>query len=610
MDPIWEFILDDYDDLEVAPKARTDSKSRFGFRKEKKKVEDTNIFDAFLGSIGDYSDYDSASQQSSRLDSRDEADNYRSTRNVKQTSWRRNQFIEKQESESSMWNLFSMDGIETNKKPTGTDKTIRKSGDDDSNNNNNSNNNNKKKRFSLRGGRSKEEKAQSRNSEQEKTRTRTPERPTRQPVAPPLQQKVKQLPTPVKQQQQLPTPATTVVLSPKTKRKGGLFRRFRKADQFEAEVEKAKASATERRKKAAEEIRTTESVRPAQRQLTKEVSKTSRNSRNADLLDPIQMFLEVAGKLDPFASDHDSESESFESLQTGRTDDRTDTDTLTGTETTESVADSQQRQPQQKRQLQHHQRQPPTPPVQSGENNAVNEIRLNFQPVPEDADVAEEEDIQESMDESRQGPEEVPENTESIGSPEDEEAEALHQVGTIARPAFPSDEVQRAPPENSTMVVPKSSPTRIDDDQGTASSHQSLFRRLMCCQAKKHLSDEVFHQLGTADAKEVFPATRMVSDDNVDFEAVTGDGADYVNGVMGVPSDRFIYTTGPQSLYEYDYGTYEHMDVFYTVSGLAPRVSMQVRRHNAPPTLNSSLAGHDVVVQIEVRTSCCWSLCL
>jgi hypothetical protein len=130
-----------------------------------------------------------------------------------------------------------------------------------------------------------------------------------------------------------------------------------------------------------------------------------------------------------------------------------------------------------------------------------------------------------------------------------------------------------------------------------------LRKRLVCCSIKNRAAREAINQMQAGDSKEIFPATRMISDDNKsEFSSITGQRADYVNGVMGVPSDRFLQTKGPQSLYAYDYESDEHMDVLFAEFGSKARTSLFVRKLGPPPMLDSASGGSEVVIKVEVSS--------
>ena len=90
---------------------------------------------------------------------------------------------------------------------------------------------------------------------------------------------------------------------------------------------------------------------------------------------------------------------------------------------------------------------------------------------------------------------------------------------------------------------------------------------------------------------------------NGQSHSITGEKADLVNGVMGVPSDHFLDAKGPQSLYAYDYDSNEHMVVQYSEFGPKSRKTISVRSLGSPPSLSAAAGREQVVIQVEVRTA-------
>jgi hypothetical protein len=140
-----------------------------------------------------------------------------------------------------------------------------------------------------------------------------------------------------------------------------------------------------------------------------------------------------------------------------------------------------------------------------------------------------------------------------------------------------------------------------DIDEGFPGPEGKGLWKAACCNVGKKIgkSNDMVNRLKREDAAAVFPTTRLIS--NGKSRSITGQKADHVNGVMGVPSDHFEESKGPQSLYAYDYGSSEHMDVSYKEVGQKPRSCIAVRSLGAPPSLSQSDLEEGVVVQIEVR---------
>jgi hypothetical protein len=176
----------------------------------------------------------------------------------------------------------------------------------------------------------------------------------------------------------------------------------------------------------------------------------------------------------------------------------------------------------------------------------------------------------------------------------DEEPGSLRRDEAVQRSQCPSDEV-RVPRD--LHIETKSSIVDDDDTQYDEFENRALWKRIVCCSAKNINRGDLVSRLKRADAAELFPTTRMISNDAT--HAITGQKADHVNGVMGVPSERFVESKGPQSLYAYDYESSEHMDVQYKEPNQKPRSNLAVRSLGPPP----SISDDEIVIQVEVRSS-------
>jgi hypothetical protein len=156
--------------------------------------------------------------------------------------------------------------------------------------------------------------------------------------------------------------------------------------------------------------------------------------------------------------------------------------------------------------------------------------------------------------------------------------------------------------------VPRDLHIRTNDGESYLDAEEELFPRneakglwkAVCCNVgnKNCKSRDRVNHLRKEDAAAVFPTTRMIS--NGKSRSITGQKADLVNGIMGVPSGHFEESKGPQSLYAYDYESNEHMDVFYQDVNQKPRASISVRTLGAPPSISPSTLVESIVVQIEV----------
>lgn len=516
-DPLWEFILDDYDESDTDD---IKPRSHFSFRGEKKTEpresrEPPNFFDMLFDDEDDESEYDAGPSRGGWFENRDERSASRSRGSGRSSRWR-SQLTENGGVDNSRWDLFRMEkrGSKANQTTTSEQTT------------------------SKQDSRWQEKNDQDRSQENANRKRR------------------------------------------------GFFNPFRRKKQLEekqldAEVEKAEQAAIKERGTPQNEnsslVQETRPTGQARQQLKKEPKK--KRVENVDDLDPFQMFLEVAEKLDPFGSDDDSDSDS--STADNESDSASESPSDIGTIASESLLGPPESL------LDKQGREGPPTSNEVGEGaplpspQTVTEIRLNFQPIEEDNSS-------------------IVDDNESQPILQTNEEEPLTRENAIVRDVFPSDEVLDKNNPRAGRARDPVQPSRALSPRYRAPKTRNRLSKLACW-SSHHRSKEVLHQLKIEDAKEVFPATRMVSNDNFQSSAVTGGGADYVNGVMGVPSDRFLNAKGPQSLYAYDYESAEHMDAFYPSVTAKPRSSVLVRKIGSPPGLGPSTIGHEVVLQVEVR---------
>jgi hypothetical protein len=98
------------------------------------------------------------------------------------------------------------------------------------------------------------------------------------------------------------------------------------------------------------------------------------------------------------------------------------------------------------------------------------------------------------------------------------------------------------------------------------------------------------------------PATRMISDGAAGSTAVVEQELEREDSFIGVSAHRLIETKGPQSLYAYDIDSKQHMDVMYAHYNQLPRSCIELRTLSAPPMLADFSNNDDrVIIQVEVR---------
>ena len=314
--------------------------------------------------------------------------------------------------------------------------------------------------------------------------------------------------------------------------------------------------------------------------------------------DPMSMFLEVADKIvDPWGSDSDSHSqESTLSGSVTSDDKRSDDRSVSSYEEREDTLHKISRAGQQL-----------TIPT--------NEIRLQYTPVVHgDGDGSE-------------GPYIHPSSVSSVdmtGAMSNLSGASIpitsseHAMYTSNSFPFYDDERRTV-----TFFEKDDNSNNGTDITGSPSGDQSLTRdldqdlfdqkqrpklsRLVCCSAKTTAAASVssLRNLESRDTgiTDIFPMTRMISDDHTKQASIYGQEADFKNGIMGVSSDRFLETKGPQSLFAYDYDSNEHMDVIYNEFGKPAKRSLFLRKLGPPPALLASSNVDEVVVKVEVRIS-------
>ncbi|KAL3913168.1 MAG: hypothetical protein SGILL_006596, partial [Bacillariaceae sp.] len=395
------------------------------------------------------------------------------------------------------------------------------------------------------------------------------------------------------------------------------------------------------------------------------VEKKDPTGRNADQnqrsfaeFDPLMMLFEVAGRLDPWAVDSsvaDSQSETTASETTGPVDESSEVSTSDIGNTTRGNSDAMgslldQPLPSPNAFDPRYAYQPQ--PARAPEAAYSTEIRLKVNTV---GDTLSEEVYNRATplpgEESEPHTESTPttEATQFDSAPASESAteprpsimsssthpsleesskppvsfDELEELGhfpvekerTGAQPEIPvaREEQERSalPAQDDVVRVPTELHIQKDDHiddilrdldaEGYPRSPQRGIWKAVCCSVGKKMNKyDTVNRLGREDAAKVFPTTRMIS--NGKSRSITGEKADLVNGVMGVPSDDFVHAEGPQSLYAYDYESNEHMDVCYTEMNKKPRGSITVRELGTPPSLSKSSIQDSIVVQVEAST--------
>jgi hypothetical protein len=150
----------------------------------------------------------------------------------------------------------------------------------------------------------------------------------------------------------------------------------------------------------------------------------------------------------------------------------------------------------------------------------------------------------------------------------------------------PSSDEIKIPRNVHITNIPSSNDGGREGREIENTTKHNILKKVMCGLKKASRNDFIINRLKKTDAA-----------------GVIGQNTDLVNGVMGVPSDHLIQSSGPQSLYAYDYDSNENMDVSYTKSNQKARGSISVRSLGPPRSLSWSLGGENIVIQVEVRNS-------
>eukprot|EP00536_Pseudo-nitzschia_multiseries_P002879 jgi/Psemu1/295003/fgenesh1_pm.41_\ len=125
----------------------------------------------------------------------------------------------------------------------------------------------------------------------------------------------------------------------------------------------------------------------------------------------------------------------------------------------------------------------------------------------------------------------------------------------------------------------------------------SLWKKASCGSKKNRNSDSP-NRLRESGAAEAFPTSRIII--NGEIHSIVGPESDSINKVMGSSSKNLAQSKALPSVFAYDYESNENMDVSYKKTSQRPRNSISVRKLGKPPPL--PLVGEDIVMQVEAST--------
>jgi hypothetical protein len=161
----------------------------------------------------------------------------------------------------------------------------------------------------------------------------------------------------------------------------------------------------------------------------------------------------------------------------------------------------------------------------------------------------------------------------------------------VSRVPFPSDEYFR----KSNKILQSAAEVEA---AGVYEAPKGL-KRLVCCGAKRYIergSEESGEDRKREEMLAMLPRSRMISDQQT---SIVGKRLDAEYDALVVPSDRFLKSKGPQSLYAYDYKSNQHMDVAYKHFSQQHHAAIDCRTHAELPPMESP-SGDRVIVRVEV----------
>ena len=322
----------------------------------------------------------------------------------------------------------------------------------------------------------------------------------------------------------------------------------------------------------------------------------------------VDMLFDVAGTLDPWTSESESDSDTRTENtddRTEQTDDRTTDEMAVGRDTEElprtTSAFTEIR-------LQHTPARDPPPEeepsaqqgISSQKSTQVSASSQNIVSIP----------AVELHETAILQPVALERTSRTIGDkvdecwqfpPQDESASRDHARDTaspefglkekVSRDSFPSDEYFRKSNKILQSVAELDAAEFYEAPKG--------LKRLVCCGSKKSAqrdTEENGENRMREEMSDMLPRSRMISDQQT---SIVGKKSDAEDDILGVPSDRFLKAKGPQSLYAYDYKSNQNMDVAYKHFNQHYRAAIDCRTHTELP-LVESLTGDRVIVQVEV----------
>jgi hypothetical protein len=169
----------------------------------------------------------------------------------------------------------------------------------------------------------------------------------------------------------------------------------------------------------------------------------------------------------------------------------------------------------------------------------------------------------------------------------DLEEERTLSTAETSKPTF--DEIM-----DPTNLGSESSNSIRDDDveEFKIAKPPKVVKKAMCGLNKSRVID-------SSDRLRRLPSSRVIVDGKI--HSGFSPESDPMNGMLAASSFPFTKSKRPQSVFEYDYDSNMNMDVVYTKPNQKPRTSISVRKLGIPPPISSLLGVDDIVIQVEVR---------
>lgn len=167
------------------------------------------------------------------------------------------------------------------------------------------------------------------------------------------------------------------------------------------------------------------------------------------------------------------------------------------------------------------------------------------------------------------------------------EDERTTSTAETSKPTF--DEIM-----GPTNLGSESGNSRRDDDgeEFKIAKPPKVLKKVLCGLNKSCVSD-------SSDRLRRLPSSRVIVDGKM--HSGFSPESDPMNGMLGASSSPLTKSKRPQSVFEYDYDSNINMDVIYTKPNHIPRTGISVRKLGIPPPISSLLGADDIVIQVEVR---------